>query len=97
MRLDLLILVIEILCFNCFAHTVQNCENFDQNTNICQKCEDKHFLLYHNLFCIPCDDKDYGQVGCGGNCDGSEFENHRFAYCNKMSAKKVFIILRDYA
>ena len=90
MRLNLLILFIELLNIICSAHTIQNCKTFDQNTNICEKCEDKYFPFYHNLFCIPCDDKDYGQIGCGGNCDGSRFENHGFAYCNKNECKEGF-------
>ena len=39
------------------------------------------------------DDETYGNVGCGGNCDGSKFENHRFAYCDKNECKPGFYYL----
>lgn len=90
MNIHLLILLLEIINLNCFAHTVENCKILDKNTNECTKCEDKYFPLYHNLFCIPCDDKYYGQIGCEGNCDGSKFENHRFAYCEENACRKGF-------
>ena len=93
MRLHLLFLIIGIINLKSCINSVLNCKEFDKNTNECTKCEDKHFLFYHNLFCIPCDDKDYGQIGCGGNCDDSKFENHRFAYCDKNECKPGFYYL----
>jgi hypothetical protein len=42
------------------------------------------------MFCIPCDDKDYGQVGCGGNCDASKYENDRFVYCERNRCKEGY-------
>ena len=93
MRIHLLFLIIGIINLKSCVNNVLNCKEFDENANECTKCEDKHFLFYHNLFCIPCDDKDYGQIGCGGTCDGSKFENHRFAYCNKNECKAGFYYL----
>ena len=82
--------LIPLVILHSFAQTIPNCEEFDPNTNTCTKCEDKYFPLFHNIFCIPCDDKDYGQVGCGGNCDASKYENDRFAYCEKDGCKEGY-------
>ena len=90
MSRPLLFFLIQLLILHCFAQTIPNCEEFDPNTNTCIKCKEKYFPLFHNLFCIPCDDKDYGQVGCGGNCDASRFENDRFVYCEKNGCKEGY-------
>jgi len=83
MKFYFLIFLTQILNLKCIVHTIKNCEKIDKtNINRCEKCEDKHFLFYNNLFCLPCDDKYYGQIGCEGNCDSSRYENDRFVYCN---------------
>ena len=83
MKLYILIFVTQIINFKCFENTIKNCEVIDEiNQNRCEKCEDKHFLFFNNLLCLPCDDKYYGQMGCDGNCDSSRFENDRLVYCN---------------
>jgi hypothetical protein len=90
MSSSLLFFLIQLLILQSFAQTIPNCEEFDPNTNTCTKCEDKYFPLFHNMFCIPCDDKDYGQVGCGGNCDASKYENDRFVYCERNRCKEGY-------
>ena len=96
MRTFLLLFIILILRIKCFSHTIKNCEKLDENKNQCTKCKDNHFLFFHNVYCLPCDDKNYGQVGCGGNCNSSEFENDRFVYVVKMNVKKDFMIYMVY-
>ena len=91
MKTHLFILLIQIINLNCASHTVKNCEKYDLENHSCTKCNDKYFPLFHNLFCLPCDDKEYGQVGCGGNCDSSSFENDRFVYCEENKCKEGFI------
>ena len=54
------------------------------NNNKCEKCEDK--------FCLPCDDKYYGQIGYDGNCDSSIYENALFAYCNNKCKEGLYNI-----
>ena len=83
MKLYFLIFLTQIINFKCFENTIKNCEVIDEiNQNRCEKCEDKHFLFFNNLLCLPCDDKYYGQIGCDGNCDSSRYENDRFVYYN---------------
>ena len=83
MKFYFLIILTLIINLKCFEHTIKNCEKIDKtNINRCEICEDKYFLFYNNLFCLPCDDKYYGQIGCDGNCDSSRYENDRFVYCN---------------
>ena len=93
MKTHFFILLIQIIIINCFFNTIPNCVSFDNNTNSCAKCDDNYFPLFHNLFCIPCDDQDYGQIGCDGNCDGSNFENDRFAICEENGCKEGFYYL----
>ena len=95
MRPFLLILLIQIFVINCFDHTIENCQQVDPtNHDRCDKCEDKYFLFYNNLICLPCDDKNYGQIGCSGGCDSSRYENDRFVYCNKDECKEGFYYLK---
>ena len=90
MKIHFFILLIQIISLNCASHTIKNCEKLDLETNTCAKCKDKYFPLYHNLFCLPCDDKEYGQVGCEGNCDSSYYENDRMAYCEENGCKEGY-------
>ena len=90
MSRPLLFFLSQLLILQSFAQTIPNCEEFDQNTNTCIKCEDKYFPLFHNMFCISCEDKDYGQAGCAGNCDASRYENDRFVYCEKNGCKEGY-------
>ena len=89
----LLILVInksDIL--KCGEEKIENCLECGkgEQSNTCAKCKDKYFLFFHNLYCVECDNSTYGQVGCGGNCDGSRFSTDGFAYCNKNDCKDGF-------
>ena len=68
---------------NCGEEQINNCKECgkEEESNSCAICELKHFPLLENLFCIPCDDKIYGQVGCEGECDSSDYSNSGYAYC----------------
>ena len=93
MRIHLFILLVQLINFQIFAQTIENCAEFDTNTKTCSKCEDKYFPFFHNLLCLPCDDKNYGQIGCGGNCDSSRYDNDRFVYCAENECKEGFYYL----
>ena len=69
----------------CGDEIIKNCKECGkgEENNTCAICNDKHFPLVENLFCIPCDDLIYGQVGCQGQCDASDYSNSGFAYCQE--------------
>ena len=50
----------------CGDEVIENCVKYGtgEESNTGTQCKDKHFPFFHNLFCIPCDDPLYGQVGC---------------------------------
>ena len=84
----------------CGEEEIDNCLQCGtgEASNTCLKCKDKHFLFFNNMFCIPCDDPTYGQIGCGGNCDSSHYNQFRNVfYAKKMLARKVIIIWKDFA
>ena len=93
--MDKLILIILILMFNfsilkqevknCGEEKIENCKVCGQGneSNSCAVCEDEHFPLLENLLCLPCNDSLYGQVGCKGECDSSDYTNSGFAYCQE--------------
>ena len=93
-----ILLLYFILFLNLFGNyenkniTIINCEEVeikdDQET--CVKCKDKHFLFFNNLYCLPCDDENYGQIGCGGNCDSSRFQQDKIVYCNPNECKENY-------
>jgi hypothetical protein len=72
----------------CKRHNIENCEIYGKDNDgkeieICIKCKEKYFLFYNNLYCLPCNDSLYGQVGCQGNCDASNYLQTRNVICNK--------------
>ena len=71
---------------------VEHCIEYNtiEKSKICLKCEDKYFLYYFNNSCIPCNDSFYGDIGCEGNCVGSEYENNRFIYCEEKGCKEGY-------
>ena len=76
----------------CGENEIENCETCGsgESANTCLKCKDKYFLIFHNLYCKSCDDPEYGQVGCGGNCDSLNYLNTGFAFCNDNDCKEGF-------
>lgn len=69
----------------CNGTTTEHCSKCStgDDSDSCSSCDDKHFLFFNNLFCVPCNDSTYGQIGCEGNCDGSDYVDTRFAFCEK--------------
>ena len=69
----------------CGEQEIKNCLECGNGDKLdtCMKCEEKYFLFFHNLTCLACDDANYGQIGWGGNCDGSRYITDGVVYCDK--------------
>ena len=76
----------------CGGEIIENCLECDPKDNYesCLKCEENHFLFFNNLLCLPCNHSIYGQIGCEGNCDGSNYINTGFAFCEKGDCKEGY-------
>ena len=76
----------------CDGLEIENCTQcgIGDTSNTCIECEDKHFLFFNNLYCLPCDHPIYGQIGCGGNCDSSRFIETRNVLCNENDCKEGY-------
>ena len=76
----------------CGNQKIENCQKCGSGdaSDTCIQCKDKYFLFLNNYYCLPCDDPIYGQIGCGGNCDGSRFNETRIALCNKNDCKEGY-------
>ena len=76
----------------CGDENIDNCIKCDEgkNSDTCSKCQPNHFLFFNNLLCLPCDDEIYGQVGCGGNCDGKRYNETGFAFCEENGCKEGY-------
>ena len=81
--LNLLIIKTEIM--DCGDEQIKNCKKCGENENSdkCEECVDNNFPLLENLLCFPCDDPIYGQIGCKGNCDASDYSDSGFVYCDE--------------
>ena len=78
--------------FKCGEEVIDHCTkcNTGENSDSCEKCEDKYFPFFNDLLCLPCNDSTYGQIGCQGNCDGSNYVETRFAFCEKGGCKEGY-------
>ena len=87
-----LIFINSINCLNCGDRNISHCLKCGkgEDDNKCALCEDKYFLFFHNLFCKPCNDSLYGQIGCDGYCDGSQYEKARMPLCNENDCNLQF-------
>ena len=79
-------LILKVNTIECGNNQIANCkecnsENEEYNT--CKTCEGGYFPILDNLFCLPCNDSLYGQIGWNGECDGSNFARSGFVYCNE--------------
>ena len=85
-------LAIFISCKTCGEEEIDNCATCDKNEDLdlCQKCEDKYFPFLSNLLCLPCDHYLYGNIGCGGKCDSSKYEQTRNIICEEGGCKEGF-------
>ena len=84
----LLILKLSMIKANsikCGDKEIDNCKVCGQGeeSESCATCEVEHFPVLDNLLCFACDDSIYGQVGCKGECDSSEYSKSGFAYCQE--------------
>ena len=81
-----------ICALKCGENEIANCIECGtgEKANTCISCEDKHFLFFHNLLCLACDDPLYGQVPCKGNCDATDYETTRNVLCEKNGCKEGF-------
>ena len=70
-----------IICLICEYRDIPNCSKC--NEDLCVQCEDKYFPLYDGLICVKCDDEVYGNIGCEGKCDGSNYLATRNIICEK--------------
>ena len=69
----------------CGETLINNCKECGkgEEINSCRICESGYFPLLENLFCLPCDDSLYGQEGCKGECDSSNFSSSGFVTCQE--------------
>ena len=99
-KINLILYSIFITTFGlkCGEEEIENCEvcATGENLNTCDKCIDKHFLFFNNLYCLPCNHKYYGQIGCSGNCDSSQFKDTRFVYCDKDNCEEGYFNLKGF-
>ena len=87
----LLFLSISICSFStvntikCGDNEIDNCKTCGSGnqSNSCGICDDEYFPLLENKYCIKCDDPLYGQVGCKGACDGSDYINTESVNCQQ--------------
>ena len=75
----------------CLPDDIENCKELDKNSDGCAVCQDKFFPFFNNLLCLPCDHPFYGQVGCGGKCDATDYEDDRFALCEIGGCKTGYL------
>ena len=72
----------------CGGKAIAHCTKCSSdNSDTCEICEDKYFLIPNGLSCVACNDSTYGQIGCEGNCDGSDYATTKFAFCDKNGCK----------
>ena len=51
-------------CIKCFSGL---------NSNICELYKDKYFQIFNRLSFVLRNNSIYGQIGCKGKCDGSNY------------------------
>ena len=78
-----------------YEEEIENCDQCGtgNSANICMKCKEKFFPVLSNLFCLAGDDPLYRQVGCGGNCDATNYLKERNIKCNKNDCKEGYFNL----
>ena len=76
----------------CNENTIKNCRKCKtgENSDSCEVCDDKYFPFFSDLFCLPCNDLTYGQIGCEGNCDGTNYTKTRFPLCEINGCKEGY-------
>ena len=89
-RFLILVLSISLIFLNseakqCGDEQINNCKTCGklEGFDICETCEDNYFLVMDNLLCLACNDSLYGQVGCKGNCDASDYKTTSHVLCDE--------------
>ena len=99
MRFNLLLLLLLSNLFilsnettTCEGETIDQCTACDtgEDSDSCSKCEPGYFPFLGNYFCIACNDSTFGQVGCIGNCDGTNFTTNKNVSCEKEGCVEGF-------
>ena len=70
-------LFFSIKSLKCDENDIDNCSKCGEGifSDTCAQCEPKSFSLFNGLGCFKCDDPEYGQRGCKGDCDSSLYDN----------------------
>ena len=76
----------------CGGKSIEHCTKCSsgKNSNTCEICEDKYFPIFNGLSCVACNDSTYGQIACEGKCDGSNYAQTKFAFCEKEGCKEGY-------
>ena len=78
---------------NCEGNIIDYCLECGNGiySDRCAKCDNKTFSLAKGFICIKCDDEIYGNIGCEGNCDGSNYmERLRNVLCEENGCKEGY-------
>ena len=69
----------------CDGRNINYCKKCGEGmlSDTCTQCEKKSFPLFNNLACYKCDDEKYGQVGCIGECDSSQYISTKNTICKE--------------
>ena len=69
----------------CEGETIDQCATCDtgEDSDSCSICEPGYFPFLGNYFCLACNDSIFGQVGCIGDCDGTNFTIDHQVYCKE--------------
>ena len=61
----ILFLFSKSIALKCGEEEIENCAKCGEGdkANTCIECNEKHFLFFNNLLCLPCDHPIYGQAG----------------------------------
>ena len=86
----ILILLISVFGLQCGEQNIPLCTKCKTDSEGCAKCEDKYFPFFNDLMCKKCDDATYGNIGCGGTCDGSNYIEKRNIICEENGCKEGF-------
>ena len=82
----------------CGEEVIEHCIQcgIEENSDSCVQCEENHFLFFNNLLCLPCDHPIYGNIGCGGNCDGSKYKEIGNILCDENNCKEGYYNIEGF-
>ena len=75
------ILLLSLLIFHvnnllCGEEDIEHCLECDEGKHACKKCESNYFPFLENVLCLPCDHYLYGKIGCGRDCEATDYINY---------------------